>query len=419
MNEIPYILTLLIAVAMFMQPQLAYAFISPGDQDPEKKPEEKPWEKLLMFKKGGSSAPSPDPNIGLAAMKQAELGEEWLKFAYQQFDVANERQKQQDVIANQVTQQQLDTSKQAQQWATEDRDRYNNTFKPLEDQFINKAQNWDSADRQQQVASEAKADVLNNASQQRQATERNMASMGVDPTSGRYAGVERAGENATALAAAGAENNARNTVRNQALSLQADTVNMGKGLAVNPASSLGLSTSAGSAAMQTTAGNNAQAAGLSSIMGQGYQGAMSGYGNQANILNQQYQNQLNAWQANQNASSSLWGGIGQVGGMLGASAIMSSSKEYKEDKRPAKGSLEALRRMPVEQWKYKDGIEDGGQHIGAYAEDFHAATGKGDGKSIPVVDAIGITMGAIQDLDKKVDALAKGRGLPKRQGEAA
>lgn len=416
MNEIPYILTLLIAVAMFMQPQLAYAFISPGDQEPEKKPEEKPWEKLLMFKKGGGSAPSPDPNIGKAAMKQAELGEEWLKFANQQFDVANERQKQQDVIANQVTQQQLDASKQAQQWATEDRDRYNNTFKPLEDQFINKAQNWDSADRQQQVASEAKADVLNNASQQRQATGRNMASMGVDPTSGRYAGVERAGENATALAAAGAENNARNTVRNQALSLQAEAVNMGKGLAVNPASSLGLSTSAGSAAMQTTSGNNAQAAGLSSIKGQGYQGAMSGYGNQANTLNQQYQNQLNAWQANQQQSNSLWGGLGSLAGM-GLMAF--SSKEFKEDKRPATGSLEAVRRMPVGEWKYKDGIADGGEHIGPYAEDFQAATGKGNGKMINLMDAVGVTMGAVQQLDKKVDALAKGRGLPQRKKEAA
>lgn len=416
MNEIPYILTLLIAVAMFMQPQLAYAFISPGDQEPEKKPEEKPWERLLMFKKGGSSAPSPDPNIGKAAMKQAELGESWLNFAQEQFKVSNERQKEQDVLANQVTQQQLDASKQAQQWATEDRDRYNNTFKPLEDQFIDKAQNWDSAERQQQLASEAKADVLNNASQQRQATERNMASMGVDPTSGRYAGVERAGENATALAAAGAENNARNTVRNQALSLQADAVNMGKGLAVNPASSLGLSTSAGSAAMQTTAGNNAQAAGLSSIMGQGYQAAMTGYGNQANTLNQQYQNQLNAWQANQQQSNSLWGGLGSLAGM-GLMAF--SSKEFKEDKRPATGSLEAVRRMPVGEWKYKDGIADGGEHIGPYAEDFQAATGKGNGKMINLMDAVGVTMGAVQQLDKKVDALAKGRGLPQRKKEAA
>lgn len=416
MNEIPYILTLLIAVAMFMQPQLAYAFISPGDQEPEKNPEEKPWEKLLMFKKGGSSAPSPDPNIGKAAMKQAELGESWLNFAQEQFKVSNERQKEQDVLANQVTQQQLDASKQAQQWATEDRDRYNNTFKPLEDQFIDKAQNWDSAERQAQQAAEAKADVLNNASQQRQATERNMASMGVDPTSGRYAGVERSGENATALAAAGAENNARNTVRNQALSLQADAVNMGKGLAVNPASSLGLSTSAGSAAMQTTAGNNAQAAGLSSIMGQGYQAAMTGYGNQANTLNQQYQNQLNAWQANQQQSNSLWGGLGSLAGM-GLMAF--SSKEFKEDKRPATGSLEAVRRMPVGEWKYKDGIADGGEHIGPYAEDFQAATGKGNGKMINLMDAVGVTMGAVQQLDKKVDALAKGRGLPQRKKEAA
>lgn len=416
MNEIPYILTLLIAVAMFMHPQLAYAFISPGDQEPEKKPEEKPWERLLMFKKGGSSAPSPDPNIGKAAMKQAELGESWLNFAQEQFKVSNERQKEQDVLANQVTQQQLDASKQAQQWATEDRDRYNNTFKPLEDQFIDKAQNWDSAERQAQQAAEAKADVLNNASQQRQATERNMASMGVDPTSGRYAGVERSGENTTALAAAGAENNARNTVRNQALSLQADAVNMGKGLAVNPASSLGLSTSAGSAAMQTTAGNNAQAAGLSSIMGQGYQAAMTGYGNQANTLNQQYQNQLNAWQANQQQSNSLWGGLGSLAGM-GLMAF--SSKEFKEDKRPATGSLEAVRRMPVGEWKYKDGIADGGEHIGPYAEDFQAATGKGNGKMINLMDAVGVTMGAVQQLDKKVDALAKGRGLPQRKKEAA
>lgn len=317
MNEIPYILTLLLAVMLFTQPQLAYAVIFPAD--PAKKPEEKPWEKLLMFKKGGGSAPSPDPAIGQAAMKEAALGEEWLKFSREQFGVANERQAAQDKIANEVTQQQLDASKQAQKWASDDRNRYVNTFQPLENQFIDKAQNWDSAERQGQVAAEAKADVLNNAAQQRQSTERSMASMGVDPTSGRYAGVARSGENSTALAAAGAENTARNTVRNQALSLQAEAVNMGKGLAVNPASSLGLGVSAGSAAMGTTSANNSQAAGLSNIVGQGFQGAMSGYGNQANILNQQYGNQLNAWQAQQqagaNSTGALAGGIGSMVGM--------------------------------------------------------------------------------------------------------
>lgn len=62
--------------------------------------------------------------------------------------------------------------------------------------------------------------------------------------------------------------------------------------------------------------------------------------------------------------------------------------------------------MPVEQWKYKDGMGDGGEHIGPYAEDFQAATGKGDGATIPVVDAIGVTMKAVQELNQKVDKIA-------------
>ena len=37
------------------------------------------------------------------------------------------------------------------------------------------------------------------------------------------------------------------------------------------------------------------------------------------------------------------------------------------------------------------------------------ATGKGDGTSIPIVDAIGVTMKAVQELDQKVEKL--GRGL--------
>lgn len=402
----------------------AYAFEGIGlgheDQSLERKDkEDRPaWHDIAMFKKGGGSAPSPDPAIGQAALKEVQLGEDWLKFAQQQFGVATERQKSQDEIANQVTQQQLDASKQAQQWATEDRTRYNETFKPLEDKFIETANNWDSAERQNKVAAEAKADVMNNAALARQSTDRNMASMGVDPTSGRYAGVTRASDQATALSAAGAENNARNTVRNQAVAMKADAVNMGKGLAVNPATSLGLSSSTGSAAYGTTASNNAQAAGLGSIMGQGYQAAMTGYGNQANILNQQYNNQLNAWQAQKSAdaqsSSGFWGGLGQMAGMAGTMFLM-SSEEYKEEKEPIDGALEAIESMPIEKWKYKEGIADESEHIGPYAEDFQRATGMGNGKQISVIDGLGLTMKAIQELHEQVEDLSAGMGLPKQR----
>lgn len=326
MNIEFFMLFVWLAVAYFIirnfRPPFDFAYAYAGfDQFGEvtEKEERPAWHDIVMFKKGSSKAPSPDPNIGKAALKEAELGEDWLNFAQEQFKVSTERQKEQDKLANQVTQNQLDASKQAQGWATADRERWETQFKPLQDQFIETAKNWDSEERQATVAAEAKADVMNNASQARQSAERNMASMGVDPTSGRYAGIDRAGTLATGLAAAGAENTSRNAVRKEGVAMRADAVNMGNGLAVNPATSLGLSSSTGSAAMGTTAGNNAQAAGLSSIMGQGYQGAMSGYGNQANILNQQYNNQLNAWQAqnasNNAASSGMWSGIGSAAGM--------------------------------------------------------------------------------------------------------
>lgn len=408
-NEIGMMLTMLLIMTMTLWPNLpATALAAINDLIPEpQKPKEAEWEKNVMFKKGGGTTVQSDPNVGKAAMKQAELGEDWLKFANEQFGVANERQKEQDKIANEVTQQQLDASKQAQGWATADRDRYENTFVPLQNDFIDKANNWDSAERQQQMASEAKADVLTNASQQRGATQRQMAGMGVNPTSGRYAGVDRAGENATALAAAGAQNNARSTVRNQAMSLKGDAINLGSGLGVNPATSLGLSSSTGSAAFGTTAANNSQSAGLGNMVGTGYQGAMNGYGQQASILNQQFQNNLQAQQMKNQNSSSLWGGIGSLAGM-GMMAF--SSKKLKENKKPIEdgAALDAVNSMPVEEWKYKDGVSDGAEHIGPYAEDFARVTGKGDGKMINMMDSLGLTMKAVQDLSKKVDKLSSG-----------
>jgi len=325
MNETLIVLMLLSAVMMFIIDQwrdlgFEYAYVDGYGFEHMPEKEERPaWHDYVMFKKDAAPAPSPDPAIGQAAIRNIELGEDFLDFSKEQFKVSTERQKEQDKIAKQVTDQQLAASKQSQEWATEDRKRYEDVFKPLQDKFIDDAKNWDSADRQSERAAEAKADVMNNASLARQAGERNMASMGVSPTSGRFAGVSRAGEMATGLAAAGAENTARNTVRKEGVAMRGEAINLGSGLGVNPATSLGLSSSTGSAAFGTTAGNNAQAAGLGGIVGQGYQGAMGGNSSAAGILNQQYGNQLQAWQAqtqaDSQASSSLWGGLGSVAGM--------------------------------------------------------------------------------------------------------
>jgi hypothetical protein len=272
-----------------------------------------------MGGKGGSKAPSPDPAIGKAAMMEAQTGADYLKFAREQFAISNERQADQDKLAAKVTNQQLAASETALGWAKDDRNRYTTVFQPLQDEFIKTAKNWDSEERQNKLAAEAKADVINNATSQRQQTQRQMTAMGVDPTSGRYASVDRAGEMATGLAVAGAENTARNQVRKEGVAMKGDAINLGSGLAVNPASSLGLGVSSGASAYGTTAANNQQRTSNASIMASGAQTAMQGYGQQASILNSQYQNQLSAWQTHQSInaqnSSGLFSGIGSMVGM--------------------------------------------------------------------------------------------------------
>lgn len=304
----------------------------------------------------GGDAPSPDPNIGIAAMKSAETGEKYLNYMQDQAAVTNG-------------------------WAEEDRSRYQDTFIPLENAYIEDAQTYDSPERKAAQAAAAVADVREQSALSRGASDRRMMSMGVNPASGRFAGEERRAGISEALAAAGAENNARRTVEAMGEQKRANAINMGKGLAVNPATSMGLSNGATSS---------------------GFSGAMRGYGQQGSLLNTQYQAQLQAWQANQNQMA----GIGQALGMV-AGAAWGSSEKIKHDKRPAMGVLDAVKEMRVDRWKYNDGEGDGKEHVGPYAEEFAAKTGLGNGREISVIDAVGVTMGAVKELAAKVDKIDK------------
>ena len=361
---------------------------------------------------GGGSAPDPDPRIGEAALKNAELGRQWLDFAKVESADAKERQKVLDSLTTRIGEQQLATQDRANEWSQEDRARWENVFKPLEDRVVETAETWDSDERQAQVAAEAKADVLGNASRQREATQRNMASMGIDPRSGRYAGVDRAAEQQTALAAAGAQNNARKQVRNQGVAMRADAANMGRGLPSQAAAVASLGLTAGNSALAGQQGANSMAMQGSQIMNQGFGGAMQGNTSMMNGLNTQYNSQLQAWSANRQAaaqeSAGFWGGVGSMAGTA-AGLYMMSSKDAKTNKRPVEGSaLAAISGLPVEAWDYKPGMGDGGSHIGPYAEDFQAATGQGDGKTIPVQDMLGLHTKAIQELGAMLENIGTG-----------
>lgn len=303
----------------------------------------------------GKDFPDADPRIGEAALLASQTGADYLAFMQDQAEITNE-------------------------WGTEDRAYWESTFKPLGTDLANEAASYDTWGRRESEAAEAAADVTQQFEAIEGETQREMAAMGVDPRSGRYQSVDARIETDEALAQAGAQNMARRGVEEKGRELKYNASAIGQGYQVNPATSI-----------QTS--NNAVAGGA--------QGAMQGYSQAADMYNMQWQQEVAAWEASQAGLSSLASGIGQIFG-----AAFFSSKDVKEDKKPARGVLDALRQMPVEEWSYKKGVADGGRHIGPYAEDFTAATGKGDGRSIKVQDAIGVTMGAVKELDANVQALA-------------
>lgn len=276
---------------------------------------------LCFGKGGGSSAPMPDPAIGQAAVKNAELGEKWLDFAKTQFDMGNARQADTDALTTKVINQQLATQDQANQWAQEDRNRTKTVFQPLQDAFIKTANEYDSPQREAQMAAEASADVQKQADTQRAINTRQMASMGVNPASGRFAGISRATDLNTAVASAGAANTARQGVRDKALALKADAINMGNGLASSTAAAYGIGTNAGNSAVGNRGAANGSFYQNGQVMNSGFGGAMQGYANQGNILSNLYGTQVSAWNAQNQANATSSAGIGSMFGTIAGAGL--------------------------------------------------------------------------------------------------
>ena len=94
--------------------------------------------------------------------------------------------------------------------------------------------------------------------------------------------------------------------------------------------------------------------------------------------------------------------------------INTSSRSVKTDFREIDviGVLQRLADLPISEWRYKSENQSD-RHIGPIAEDFKAAFGLGDGKTISTVDTSGIAFAAIQALYKEL--LEKNEKLEKQQ----
>lgn len=262
--------------------------------------------------------PQPDPALGQAALRQARIAEEALALSREQFAMQRQRDAENYGLAREQYSLQKDILGRQMDWIEQDRQRMTDTYRPLEDQVIRDARQWDSADNMNRRAAQAQADVQQAIRQQNRATSSMMTNMGVNPNSGRFAGTLRSQAFQNAALQAGVQNQTRGQLLNEAQTLRSGAVGMGQPLL---GASYGANQSAGDMAGQLMSGNLAANEAANAGWGMGMQGM--DVGSQANMnafnaQNSMYQNQIDQWKTKmQNRSAMIGAGVGLVGAAFG------------------------------------------------------------------------------------------------------
>jgi hypothetical protein len=371
-------------------------------------------------------APAPDPQIGQASLNQIALS----KQEYEDQKALTDKYTplfEQQIAANTAAQQQ-ETQQAADQY-----DQYRKYFAPLEQQYATEAADYASDGRKEQAAQTAEGQVGTAYDTARAQQQDQLQAGGVQAGSGKALALGNSLNLSEAVAKAGAANTARTNVENTGLNLQGSAVNIGRGLPTASLQASGAAQSSGGAAQGNVAGLSGLTAAPLTTSTPAYSAGVNGL--------------LGYNQAQQNATNSSNGFFGDL---LGAGAMAygmykGSSKGIKTKisrvdgkaavaglvaggGRPAEKQLVGLKpggkpfavsgknaldglcsgKMPVDGWKYHDGVEDSGDHVGPYAEDVHAAFGDKvapDGKMIHMGHMAQINGAALAQLAKKVVAL--------------
>lgn len=100
------------------------------------------------------------------------------------------------------------------------------------------------------------------------------------------------------------------------------------------------------------------------------------------------------------------GGASSAASSAGALASMLSHSSLKDVHGDYGGILDRIAGIPVKAWSYKG---DGQVFVGPMAEDFQRAAGVGDGVTIHGINAIGVLLQAIKELNAKIERLEGAR----------
>lgn len=276
--------------------------------------------------------------------KQAEIAEQQKWYETEVYPWYKESTEKQNALQEQLVNSSMEDAEWWRNFTQEQTDKANaicdeyydhwkNDYKPIEDQLISDAQKFNSDAYAEQQAQMAIGDVAAQYANQKQQTALNMSKYGIDPSSGQFMGQMNAlGINQSAATAA-----ASNAARQAAVQLGWDKnlqlANLGvqyAGITNNATSGVNQTAGTGQNGVNSSMGvaSNASTQQLSNISGlaqtglQSYQALSNAWGNYGNLANQTYQNQLSAWQAQQQANASSSAGIGSLVGSVATTAAV-------------------------------------------------------------------------------------------------
>ncbi len=260
----------------------------------------------------GDSPPPPDYSpLANASTESAQImaaqGDRVLAETTRQYD------KNMEVAAPVIAAQlgiMRDTNEQGQDYY----DYMKGTFRPVEEGLVKDANEFSTAGAKEGFARKAVADLESAQAREQVQSDRAMASMGVNPNSGRFAGMNRMQAIMNAGTRAGAATNARERADALGFAKRMDVVGIGRNLPGASSASYQVATGAGNSAVGNQMAPSgqllngmAQGAG---ITGQGLQMKQQGLSTIAGLQSQNY----NAALANDSGGSGLVGLMGTLGG---------------------------------------------------------------------------------------------------------
>jgi len=307
----------------------------------------------------GKSSPPP-PNYEPLAQASEESARIMADLGREQLDFAREQYEEVSPLLQEIGGLQAAAQRQQMDQAADYYSYMQDTFRPLEREIVADVREFNTDAYREQLASQAAADAGLAFNRTRAANERSMASMGVNPNSGRFAGITSASGLSQAANRAATMTGTRQQADQLGYARSLDAAGLGRNLP-------GASTAAytGATAAGSAAGNAYQSAGQnymgnmaigSGTIGAGQEMQLSGL---SNVLNAQ----TNAY-VNSNDSF-----LGDVGGILGGAAgIMKawpSDRRLKENIREV--GVDQRTALTLYEFNYKDA--PGRKFVGVMADE--------------------------------------------------